>query len=234
LKSIKRNALLCLLFTPLALGVAQAAEPAATRESIEQVIVKGKRADLVKLAKEVLIAEERFYQRYNDINTKRQYMVRCYNEAPTGTRFKQKYCKPVFENEADATEARDFMMAIGRGASAGSTSGGAVASGGVMAAGGSPGTSGSTGYGTGASMTSTAGNSAISGGGTVASFIEIETGRPDFQKNVVEVANKSPELQKLLREHAEAVKRYEALYNQVNGDAPATAEKSEGAPPPSE
>ncbi len=228
MKSIRRNVLLCLLFAPLAQGVAHAAEPATSNDApVDQVIVEGSRADLVKLAQQVLLAEERFYQRYNEINTKRVYMVRCYNEAPTGTRFRQKYCKPVYENEADATEGRDFMMALGRGASAGSTSGGAVASAGVMGGGGAQGSGGASPFATGAGATSTAGNSSISGGGTIASFIEIETNRPDFQKNVVEVSSKSPELMKLLKEHAEAAKRYEALFRKVNGDSPQLAEKAQ-------
>jgi hypothetical protein len=209
---------LCLLLAALSQGVGYAAESDAP---VDQVIVQGTRADLVKLAQQVLQAEERFYQRYNEINTKRVYMVRCYNEAPTGTRFKQKYCKPVYENEADAAEGREFMMASGRGASAGSTSGGAVASSGAM---GTMAGASATGFGTGAQMTSGAGGApSISGGGTNASFIEIAADRPDFQKNIVEVSSKSPELMKLLREHAEAVRKYEALYKKVNGDAPAPA-----------
>jgi hypothetical protein len=212
-------------------GVVHAAQPASGEEAqVEQVIVEGTRADLVKLAQQVIQAEERFYQRYNEINTKRAYMVRCYNEAPTGTRFKQKYCKPVYENEADAAEGREFMMAIGRGASAGSTSGGAVASSGAM---GTQAGGGATGFGTGAQMTSGAGTApSIAGGGTNASFIEIAADRPDFQKNIVEVSSKSPELMKLLREHAEAVRRYQALYRKVNADAPAGAEKPDGAAAP--
>jgi len=232
-RSIRRNVLLGLLIAPLAQGVAHAAESATGSDApVDQVIVQGTRADLVKLAQQVLMAEERFYQRYNEINTKRVYMVRCYNEAPTGTRFKQKYCKPVYENEADATEARDFMLALGRGASAGSTSSGGVASAGVMGGGGGSGSGGSSGFATGAQATSTAGNASISGGGTVASFIEIETNRPDFQKNIIEVSSKSPELTKLLKEHAEAVRRYEALYKKVNGDATAAEKAGETSAPP--
>ena len=214
MRSIRRNVLLCLLFAPLAQGVVGAAEPAAGKDTpVDQVVVEGTRADLVKLAQQVLLAEERFYQRYNEINTKRKYAVRCYNEAATGTRFTQKYCKPVYESEADAAEAREFMQAIGRGASAGSTSSGGVASGGVMASGGMQGGASATGGATGAQATSGAGSAApASGGGTTASFIEIESSRSDFQRNVIEVASKSPELMKLLQEHAAAAKRYEAVY----------------------
>ena len=88
---------------------------------------------------------------------------------------------------------------------------------------------------TGAQATSGAGNAAgVSGGGTTASFIEIEAGRPDFQKHVIEVASKSPELMKLLQEHAAAVKRYEALHQKVNGNTPEPAEKAERTAAPAQ
>jgi hypothetical protein len=209
----------------------------------DQVIVEGKRGDLLKAAKEVQLLEQRFFQRYNELNTKKNYAVRCYDEAPTGTRFKQEYCKPVYQTNAEATEARDFIVALGRGASAGSTSGGASASSGVMAVGGasagitggggpnlSSGSDFSMGVGNGAmsagaQIAGTAGMSPTNvGGTTTAAFIDIESGRPDFQKNVVEVASKSPELIKLLQEHDAARRRYEELYRQMNAPKEAKAE----------
>jgi hypothetical protein len=146
--------------------------------------------------------------------------VRCYNEAATGTRFKQKYCKPVYETEAQATQGREFILALGRGASAGSTSGGAVASSGVMGVGGASGGGGigaGSGLQTGAQANSTASSAPNLGGTTTEAFVDIDSGRPDFQKNVMEVASKSPELTKLLQEHAAARKRYDDLYNKING-----------------
>jgi hypothetical protein len=245
LETFRRNVLMfCLtLITPLACGIAAAADV----QSPDQVIVEGKRGDLVKAAKEVQLLEQRFFYRYNEINTKKNYAVRCYNEAPTGTRFKQKFCKPVYQTNAEAAEAREFMTALGRGVSAGSTSGGGSASSGVMAMGGaSAGTTGGGGLtaanmanGTGVSqgagngamsagaqIASPAGVSApMSGGGTVAAFIDIESGRPDFQKNVVEVVSKSPELQKLLQEHEAARKRYETIYQEMHGSESASNAK---------
>jgi hypothetical protein len=243
LETFRRNVLiLCLTLTaPLAQGVAAAAEAPPP----DQVIVQGKRGDLVKAAKEVQLLEQRFFQRYNEINTKKDYAVRCYNEAPTGTRFKQKYCKPVYEPNAEAAEAREFMTALGRGTPAGSTSGGGSASSGVMAMGGASagatggaglnaanmaegtGVSQGTGNGAvsaGAQVASPAGVSApLGGGGTVAAFVDIETERPAFQKNVVEVVGKSPELQKLLQEHEEARQRYEAIYQRMHESDTANA-----------
>jgi hypothetical protein len=242
--TIRRTVLmLCLLSAPLT-SRAIAADDVPPPD---QVIVQGKRGDLVKAAKEVQLLEQRFFQRYNELNTNKNYAVRCYNEAPTGTRFKQKYCKPVYQSNAEAAEAREFMTALGRGASAGSTSGGGVASSGVMAVGGASG--GVTGGGgpttsaanaegvgfsagvgngamsAGAQIASPAGISApLSGGGTVAAFVDIETGRPEFQKNVVDVASKSSELMKLLQEHAAARERYERIYREMNGAKEAKAE----------
>jgi hypothetical protein len=210
-----KNAVLCLMLAPLTYGVVHAAEA-----SVDQVVVEADRANLVKLAKEVQLAEERFYARYNEINTRKKYAVRCYNEAATGTRFKQKYCKPVYETEAQATQGREFILALGRGASAGSTSGGAVASSGVMGVGGASGGGGigaGSGLQTGAQANSTASSAPNMGGTTTEAFVDIDSGRPDFQKNVMEVASKSPELTKLLQEHAAARKRYDDLYNKING-----------------
>jgi hypothetical protein len=211
LNTIRKSVVLCLVFAPLAY---------AAEAPVDQVVVEADRASLVKLAREVQLAEQRFYARYNEINTRKKYAVRCYEEAATGTRFKQKYCKPVYETEAQATQGREFILALGQGASAGSTSGGAVASSGVMGAGGASGGGGvgaGSGLSTGAQATSSAGNAPSIGGTTTEAFVDIDSGRPGFQKNVMEVVSKSPELTKLLKEHAEARQRYDEMYRRVNG-----------------
>ncbi len=204
---VRKSAVLCLVLTPLAYGVATAAD-----SPVDQVVVEADRATLTKLAREVQLAEERFYARYNERNTRRKYAVRCYEEAATGTRFKQKYCKPVYETEAQATQGREFILALGRGAAAGSTSGGGSASAGVMGTGGFSGGAGigaASGTATGAQATSTAGAAPSPGGTTTEAFVDIDSGRPEFQKNVIEVARKHPDLMKLLKEHAEVRQRYD-------------------------
>jgi hypothetical protein len=72
------------------------------------------------------------------------------------------------------------------------------------------------------------GGAAIAGGGTDASFIAIESGRPEFQAHLLEVASKNPELMKLLREHADAVKRYQEIFQKLNGPGTAVG-KTDGA-----
>ena len=250
MNAILRSLLIGLMFSAMGVGIIAAAEA-----PLDQVVIEGKRADLVKLAQQIQLAEQRFYQRYNEINTKRAYAVRCYNEAPTGSRFKQKYCKPVYESEAEATEGREFILALGRGASAGSTSGGASASAGVMGAGsnvagmplptvspngafgtpnGNPPPAGGappTGFSTGSQANSGVGAAPPRpGGGTVASFIEIEAERPGFKDNLREVASKSPDLIKLLQEHDALVKRYQELYQKLNESTPQSADAPTGTP----
>ncbi len=229
MKQIKNNLLACLLLVPLAQGVAHAAESADGKPPVDQVVVEGTRADLVKAAKDVLAAEQRFYDRYNDFNTSRKHAVRCTEEADTGSRFKKKTCKPVYEDDATSSEGRDFALALGRGSSAGATSGGASASGGVMASGMTQTGMGTSGLTTGSTGGDGSG-AAIAGGGTDAAFIAIAAGRPEFQKNVLEVARKRPELMKLLEEHGAAVKRYQELYQKLNGEPPAAAPTGTTAP----
>ncbi len=91
---------------------------------LDQVVVEATRAKLVKMSKEVRESERRFYQRYNDFNTKRDYAIKCSTEAPTGTRFRNTSCEPVFVSKADEAEARAFISAYGVGDQATGTPGG--------------------------------------------------------------------------------------------------------------
>ncbi len=115
MKLPRKLLLLCLLFAPMTYAAAEEAKPAqqAPVEPQQEVVIESTRALLVKLAKEVQLSEARFYSRYNDFNTKREYTVHCYDEAHTGTRFKQKYCQPEFQNELEAAEAGSFLALIG-------------------------------------------------------------------------------------------------------------------------
>jgi len=108
LKTILGNLLLsCLLFAPLAQG----AEPTPPSD---QVVVQATRANLVRLGEEVKKAEYRFYQRYNELNTKRDYAIKCTTEARPNSRFTNSFCKPVFQTKAEEDESRTFFMELSR------------------------------------------------------------------------------------------------------------------------
>jgi hypothetical protein len=108
MKATSRNALLaCVLFAPFAQGA-----PGGGEAPIEEVIINATKPNIVKLAQQVRMAEFRFYQRYNELNTKRDYAVNCRIEGVTGSRFASDVCVPVFQDKARAAEGRAFAEVI--------------------------------------------------------------------------------------------------------------------------
>jgi len=169
MKSAPRLLLAGLLLAPYA-------PMAADQAPVDEVVVEATRATLVKLAKEVRLAEVRFYERYNQLNTVRDYAVNCSEEATTGTRFTLGYCRPVFQSKSTGTEGQSFAQIVGQVGATGTPS--------------AP-----------ASMT-------------------IAAARPGFQKNMIEVTRKNPDLTQLLNEYGERLKQYEDVYRKVNGAPP--------------
>jgi len=195
MKLVRKLLLLCLLFAPLTYAAAAEDEkPAqqATAEPQQEVVIEATRALLVKLAKEVQLSEARFYSRYNDFNTKREYTVHCYDEAHTGTRFKQKYCQPEYQNDLEAAQGGAFLALI---ASSNVT----------------PVPAGL------ANQETTLRQTGVTGSMPATSDMALALKRPGFQKNMSDVVAKSPALQELLKEHADLWKRYEDTYFKVHG-----------------
>jgi hypothetical protein len=62
------------------------------------------------------------------------------------------------------------------------------------------------------------GESIISG--ATPATVAIEASRPGFKKNMIDVTRRSPDLIKLLEEHAALVRRYEDTYRILNGRKP--------------
>ena len=211
MKISSRNVLLFgLLFIALACRVeAAATDPVAP---VDQVVVRATREKLAKLEKEVQLAQQRFYERYNELNTKRDYAVKCYNEADTGSRFKKTYCQPVFANKAQEEQARRAVQYLGSSSTASTTSSAAAA----MHAGATTGIDGMAGGANSGEARESLPSSASGVTGAPA-IMAVEGTQSDFQKNMIELTRKSPELTKLLNKHAELVKEYEATLRQVNG-----------------
>lgn len=186
---------LCLLLAPLA-HAAETARPSPETPPMDQVVVQATRANLQKLGNEVVLMEWQFFKRYNDVNKKREYAVYCYNEASTGSRFRKPYCQPLYQTEAQESEARAFLNMLGGGQAAGGLGRGP----------GNP------------LPMIPAGSGGASSGGASARMA-IEAGRPAFKDNVRKVVEGSPELQKMLQEHAIAWRRYADMWEQLNGRA---------------
>lgn len=91
-----------LLFTLIQPAVA--ADPAVTAE----VTVRAKR-ELEKLRLQIDEAQDRFIDKYNELNKDPQYAMKCNDEAHTGSRFTHHRCLPEFVNTATNAEARSAL-----------------------------------------------------------------------------------------------------------------------------
>jgi hypothetical protein len=78
-------------------------------EPMEEVEIRGTRNRLRELREEIVRLEDKFYLRYNELNTDDQYDVHCNMEAPTGTLMKYRVCRPEFVETATSEEAKAFL-----------------------------------------------------------------------------------------------------------------------------
>lgn len=74
------------------------------RQELGEVVVRGTRLWQMRAA--ILEAEQRFYARYNELNTRDEFDVHCASEAPLGTRLKQRVCRVAFIRDAQADYAQ--------------------------------------------------------------------------------------------------------------------------------
>ena len=93
----------------LAQGVLAAALPERDT-TLDSVLVEGKRTTLEQLRQEMVRIEDRFYERYNTLNTRHDFDVHCVVEAPLGTRFRSRYCRAVFVSKALQEEGREDTL----------------------------------------------------------------------------------------------------------------------------
>jgi hypothetical protein len=83
---------------------------ASTTADMDEVIVSGKLDSLSQLRKALDRAEDRIYQRYNEINSRAEYDIECTNEAPLGSRQKVKKCQPRYVSDAMHEDAFDVLF----------------------------------------------------------------------------------------------------------------------------
>ena len=93
----------------LAQGVLAAA-PTEREPGLDSVLVEGNRTTLEQLRQEMIRIEDRFYERYNELNIRHDFDVHCVVEAPIGTRFKSRYCRAVFVSNALQEEGREDTL----------------------------------------------------------------------------------------------------------------------------
>ena len=88
-------------------GSTSGAEPA--QKDLDEVLVQGTAVQLNKLRDAIREAENLFYDRFNELNTIRDFDVHCRMEEPTGTRLEYRKCYAVFEEHALEEEGQEAL-----------------------------------------------------------------------------------------------------------------------------
>lgn len=74
----------------------------------EEITVTGQKMFRV-LDQQIRAAEDAMYNIFNDINDDDRYDIHCIDEAPLGTRIKQRVCKPGFVIDSETLNAQDYI-----------------------------------------------------------------------------------------------------------------------------
>jgi hypothetical protein len=101
-------------------GIALSTGAAAANviQELDEVFVIGSKLHTMQL--EAIAAEDRFYERFNALNTRDEFDVRCQMEKATGTKVPQRQCRVRFLVEAGAVNGQEFHEGLiyGRGINA--------------------------------------------------------------------------------------------------------------------
>jgi hypothetical protein len=108
---LRNAALLCLLLPILAQATAADA-PARQDEALDEMVVKGTRSELDQLRNEMVLVEDRFYERYNELNPNHDFDTHCHMEARVGTNTKRRYCRAVYQERAQQKEGQEYAEAL--------------------------------------------------------------------------------------------------------------------------
>jgi hypothetical protein len=106
----------------LALAAVPSAFAANSEVELEEVIVHGKQLDVLR--KELIKAEDQFFDRYNELVGKQEYQIHCTVEQPLGSRVPRRYCRAGYEQNALSQAGREaasmmqgYLDELRRGAS---------------------------------------------------------------------------------------------------------------------
>jgi hypothetical protein len=104
--------LLGLLLSPLT--IAADTSPPSQPEPLDEVIVQGSNAKLTELRDQIVELEDRFYARYNTLNTIDDFDIYCQKTTHAGSKLKLRTCRVVYESKALQTEARSHLWYLQR------------------------------------------------------------------------------------------------------------------------
>jgi hypothetical protein len=110
---------LCGLVLPGALAAGEATDqpgvkaPGERVEELDEVAILGK--SWRRLQREMTAAEDRFYRRFNELNTRDAFDIHCRMEKETGTLVPKRQCRIQFLAEAQALDAQEFYRGLFNG-----------------------------------------------------------------------------------------------------------------------
>jgi hypothetical protein len=93
---------------------ALAAEPVTPKPELDEVTVSGERVKIEAMRRQIVLLEDKFYDRYNELNTVDDFDVHCIEEARTGTRFIKRSCRAVYQERAFADEGQAAFKVLQR------------------------------------------------------------------------------------------------------------------------
>ncbi len=111
LKACGKALALGLLCATLSQVAASAATP-DRKDALDEIVVESTRARLNKMLQEMVQLEDRFFDRYNELNTNDDFDMHCFSEARVGTRLNRRYCRAEYMSKALETEGRDYLRAL--------------------------------------------------------------------------------------------------------------------------
>jgi len=74
-------------------------------QHLEEFVVTGRQLDFLR--KELIDAEDQFFDRYNTLVGRQEYQIHCRKEQPLGSRIPRRYCRTGFEDNALAQAGRE-------------------------------------------------------------------------------------------------------------------------------
>lgn len=92
----------------------------AASSADEEVVVKG-RMSRAALRVQIELAEEAFFERFNEINSHDDFDIHCKREVQLGSRIPKRVCRPKFWHDASARIARETLAGMQGSAFAGNT-----------------------------------------------------------------------------------------------------------------
>jgi hypothetical protein len=79
-------------------------------EELDEVTVSG--TPIYRMRAELASLENRFYERYNQLNKDKDFDIHCYTEASLGTRFRSRVCRVAYVEEAQAEWTQLYLAGM--------------------------------------------------------------------------------------------------------------------------